>query len=85
MPTKAPDKETKKVEVTLQAAWPHTKKQLRQFLGLVGYYSCFTPDFATQTAPLTNCFGKPWSGIPWPYPPLTTSAHAGLTVHAGQP
>lgn len=34
----------KKVEAILRATQPRTKKQLRQFLGLVGYYSHFIQD-----------------------------------------
>lgn len=50
--------QTKKLKAILQAARPCTKKQLRQFLGLVGCYSCFIPNFATIAAALTNRQGK---------------------------
>lgn len=49
-----------KVDAIVSMAKPHTKKQLRQFLGLVGYYSHFIRDFATQAAPLTDRLTK-WS------------------------
>ena len=31
---------------------PHTKKQVKSFLGLVGYYQRFIPAFATLASPL---------------------------------
>lgn len=47
-----------KVDAILKAAQPKTKKQLRQFLGLVHYYSHFIPRFATRAFPLTDMLGK---------------------------
>lgn len=37
---------------------PQTVKQIKQFLGLVGYYRKFIPDFARVTKPLTQCLKK---------------------------
>lgn len=37
---------------------PKTPKQIKQFLGLIGYYRKFIPDFAKTTKPLTNCLKK---------------------------
>lgn len=34
------------------------KKQLQQFLGFVGYYSCFIENFASKAEPLIDCLGK---------------------------
>lgn len=37
---------------------PKTPKEIKQFLGLVGYYRKFIPDFARTTKPLTQCLKK---------------------------
>lgn len=37
---------------------PKTPKEIKQFLGLVGYYRKFIPDFARLTKPLTHCLKK---------------------------
>lgn len=37
---------------------PKTAKQIKQFLGLLGYYRKFVPDFAKVTKPLTQCLKK---------------------------
>lgn len=37
---------------------PTTPKEIKQFLGLVGYYRKFIPDFAHVTKPLTQCLKK---------------------------
>lgn len=37
---------------------PKTPKEIKQFLGLIGYYRKFIPDFARITKPLTLCLKK---------------------------
>ena len=37
---------------------PTTQKNIQQFLGLVGYYRRFVPDFTTKAKPLINLLGK---------------------------
>jgi hypothetical protein len=43
-----------KVEAVHNAKRPETKTQLRSFLGLVGYYRKFIPNFASVACPLTD-------------------------------
>ena len=46
--------EASKVETVKQFAVPETKKQVRAFLGLTGYYRKFIPNYATVAASLTD-------------------------------
>jgi transposase InsO family protein len=41
-----------------EAGRPKTKKEIRSFLGLVGFYSDYVPQFATISAPLTDLIKK---------------------------
>lgn len=47
-----------KVEAIQRSPRPRTKKEVRSFLGLVGWYRCFLPNFSTTAVPLTNLLGK---------------------------
>jgi len=46
------------VNTTLRAPRPVDKKKLRSFLGLVGYYRKFIPNFAALAVPLTDLTKK---------------------------
>lgn len=47
-----------KIEAIMKFSIPKTQKQIKSFLGLVGYYRKFIKDFAKITKPLTNCLRK---------------------------
>ncbi|KAL2085952.1 hypothetical protein ACEWY4_019272 [Coilia grayii] len=47
-----------KVDAVRSCLPPSMKKGVRSFLGLVGWYCRFLPDFATRAAPLTNLTRK---------------------------
>lgn len=47
-----------KVEAIRRSQKPKTKKEVRSFLGLMGWYRRFIPDFASTAAPLTDLLTK---------------------------
>ncbi|XP_076844741.1 uncharacterized protein LOC143489530 [Brachyhypopomus gauderio] len=47
-----------KVEAVRRTPVPTTKRRVRSFLGLVGWYRRFIPDFSNRAAPLTNLTKK---------------------------
>ena len=50
--------EVTKVEAIEHFPAPSTKKEVRQFLGLTGYYRRFIPEFASIAAPITDLTRK---------------------------
>ncbi|KAL0192560.1 hypothetical protein M9458_010856, partial [Cirrhinus mrigala] len=48
----------KKIEAVRSAPRPATKTRVRAFMGLVGYYCCFIPNFSSLAAPLTDLTRK---------------------------
>ena len=43
-----------KVKAVLKYPVPSTQRELRQFLGMAGYYRCFSRNFSVVVAPLTS-------------------------------
>lgn len=55
-----------KVQAVLDCPRPRTKKDIRSFLGLVGWYRRFVPNFSRRAAPLSDLTRKSGTnGIPW--------------------
>jgi len=50
--------EQDKVEAVKRMQPPKTKKDMRTFLGLTGYYRRFIPNYASIAAPLTDLTWK---------------------------
>ena len=50
--------ETSKIHAVESFPKPHTKREVRAFLGLTGYYRRFIPDFASIAAPLSDLTKK---------------------------
>ncbi len=50
--------EKSKVEAIQNFPVPTTKKEVRSFLGLAGYYTKFVPDYASLAAPITDLTRK---------------------------
>ncbi len=57
---------TLKTMIALSCPRPKTKKEVRQFLGLAGYYRRFVPDYSELTSPLTDLTKKEVPDtVPW--------------------
>ncbi len=57
-----------KVEAIVRSPKSRTNEEVRSFLGLVGWYCWFIPDFPTIAAPLTDLLSKAGeknSGVDW--------------------
>ncbi|XP_041945156.1 uncharacterized protein LOC121707019 [Alosa sapidissima] len=54
--------QTDKVQAIRDCPQPQTKKEVRSFLGLAGWYRRFVPDFASRAAPLSDLTRKSGSG-----------------------
>lgn len=52
------ERQPEKNKAIEEAERPRTKRQLRQFLGLCGWYSSFVPHFEEKAAPLTDLLNK---------------------------
>lgn len=50
--------QVKKVEVIQQCRLPQTRKELRSFLGMAGFYNRFIPNFSGRAAALTDMVGS---------------------------
>ena len=58
--------QVRKVEAIHSYPIPATKKKVRSFLGLVGWYRKFIPHFAERSAALTNLTkGMSPNKVPW--------------------
>ncbi|EFA12120.1 Retrovirus-related Pol polyprotein from transposon 17.6-like Protein [Tribolium castaneum] len=47
-----------KIKAVMKYPIPRTQKEIKSFLGLLGYYRRFIPNFALLTKPLTKCLKK---------------------------
>ena len=77
------DQEKGKNEAVADFPRPVTKKKVRSFLGLTGYYRKFVPDYATVELPLTDCTKKSApSNVTWT--DACETAFAKLSNRAGR-
>lgn len=61
--------DTEKTSAVKEWPIPTTVRQIKSFLGFVGYYRCFIPGFAKIAAPLTHLLqgtaGRPTAPVVW--------------------
>ena len=56
----------KKLDAVMRSPQPKNRKNIKQFLGLAGYYGRFVPGFALIAKPLNNLLKK---GVPFVWSP----------------
>ena len=49
-----------KIQAIREATRPQTKRQMKSFLGLAGFYQSFIPSFSSIASPLTDLTKKDW-------------------------
>ena len=47
-----------KIQSIREATWPETKRQMKSFLGLAGFYRRFIPSFSSIASPSTDLTKK---------------------------
>lgn len=63
-----------KLKAVEDAQRPSTKKEMRSFLGLLGYYRKFVPNFAKVAAPLPDLTKKVF--------PISLSGNKSVKMHS---
>lgn len=70
-----------KLEALLKVPSPTTVKQVRQFMGLVGYFRKFIPNFATRTFSITK-FVKNNEPFSWTEVPIVQTITVSIWYYA---
>lgn len=66
-----------KVQAIKQVPTPTNKREVQRFLGLVGYYRSFIPNFSEIATPLTDCIRKVKKGV-WTWNPKCQATYECL-------